>query len=255
MCYDFSWPYVVKGDYKNMNNPYLPRKVQELADDIQSNTDVPPTIDRITPHRYRITIANQRVHCTVDYKFTGNRWEWADSKLVVDNKRRPIMESPAAFYRLFKDPDSDGLPTAQPIPPLSPSLQQLDPRMEEALLARLKAIDENAIVRILSAPSREILEFVTARSVVRWAIVKGGLQLQLFVMDGLDYTARFNQDHKQSKSSSQAIMADVLAFLGISHGVEIEPMPQKNTYPTQRSTATPGISDSVRVRQQSVMRI
>ena len=99
---------------------FVPEHVRKWREAIEREIGQPVTLVRRDPRRYRLTAEGDRVRMTVDYKLTsGQGWQWAASTLHVDGERVPLMPSPDAFYRLFRDPDSGGRRRAE-LPPLEP---------------------------------------------------------------------------------------------------------------------------------------
>lgn len=229
---------------------YIPRAVAELAKTIQDGTAKTPEVRKVGDRRYRITIANDRVHCTVDHKFTGNRWDWAGSKLTVDGKSHKIMPSPAAFFRLFHDPDSDGrkrvdlstIPELEPIPELSNFGAYAV--FVETVAKIVQKVDPSATAAIMRDRNRPVLEIRLARGLVRWALKSTGIEQKptLFVLDGFDV-----------REHTDGTVKEILAFLAEQHGVPVPQDIQHQEF-SHGSTSTPSISNAVRVRRQTVVR-
>lgn len=231
---------------------YLPKKVAELIEDIRKNIDTEPLVDRVGDRRFRITIANDRVHCTVDYRFTGNRWDWADSKLTVDGKRIDIMPSPAAFYRLYREPDSYGLKQADmsildeltPVELTGPEAAFFSGILEY-VQGRIAPVDPTAVVQFNYYRKEPVMVVKMERSTMIWGTGAGAPSWKLIFiqLDGWDFTDRFKGKDLET----------VFGFLAESHGVTLS-APPTNT-PNQFGTSQPkSISNAVRTRKQTVIR-
>jgi hypothetical protein len=88
---------------------YAPRVVHEYAARVLESVGQAPLIERVGTSRWRLTVANDRVCGTLDFKLSsGGRCVWAASALVVDGKRQ---EQPAEdldhFGRIFRDPSNE----------------------------------------------------------------------------------------------------------------------------------------------------
>lgn len=232
----------------------MPKPVTKLVADIVENLGFEPEVTRVGDRRFRVTISGPRVYCTVDFKFTGNRWEWADSKLSVDNERVPIMPDQPSFYRLFKNPDTFGLEPSDlsilnelaPVPAdIAASFGSTLFNIVEYVERRLSVIDPAATVQLLLYRNSPAMLVKLPRSAMLWLTKQGGMYLALFDLDGLDFTERFNKSGK---------LEEIFAFLAESHGVELPPLPKNAAPPTQFSSNPQNISNSVRVRKQSVIR-
>lgn len=93
-----------------MNNQlsYVPPKVQRWADWLHEQTGHQPQLTKSGPRKWRITMQNDRVTMTVDYKITGpGRCLWNASTLEVDGQRRELAADCHHFVQIFKDPDGD----------------------------------------------------------------------------------------------------------------------------------------------------
>jgi hypothetical protein len=229
---------------------YLPKYVAYTQRIIKEGTSIAPQVVRISDNRYRLTIANDRIFCTVDIKFTGNRWVWAGSQLVVDGVRRQkLMESPEAFFRLFHDPDSDGLQKADLANiPEYPEVKDLDPALQKMLEIAKAKLETSAPevqhpqLRVVQHRSRAILETKLSNGIMRWDI--NGERLILLIMDGWDLTDRFD---------SGATLTAILAYLTNGHAIRSTTPdgsgPVTHGTPNSKTTA-----NSVRVRNQAVIR-
>lgn len=229
---------------------YLPKKVAELVDDVRKNIDVEPNVDKVGDRRYRVTITNERVHCTVDYKFTGNRWEWADSKLTVDGNRIAIMPNPAAFYRLFQNPDTFGLKKADLtiLNQLTPiDLDALGMKMFKGIIdytrRRLEPIDPNTTVELHTYRDSPALLIKTIKSTMIWGITASGWSLRFIELDGWDFTERMKDKDLET----------IFGIVAESHGVALPPPPSKANNPLFNS-APAMVSNAVRTRKQTVIR-
>lgn len=225
---------------------YVPREVANMVKIIEEGTAKTPEVQRIADRRYRITILNARVHCTVDYKFTGNRWDWASSKLAVDGKPHELMPSATAFFQLFHNPESDGLKRVDPasIPILEPMPSgHLFASVTEYLEDRIRQIDPLAAAAMMLAGKQPVLEIRLSRGLVRWAVHDSEPELLLFVFDGFDVS------HRAGKT-----MEEVFTFLADQHGVLVPAIAQQVAFP--HNAANPAtVSNAVRVRRQTVIRI
>jgi len=237
---------------------FVPKAIVKLVADIDKNLGFQPTLTRVGDRRIRITIdhpSQPRVFCTVDYKFTGNRWEWANSKLVVDGNRIAIMESPQAFYRLFHDPDSLGMKAADlsildKLAPIEPdSTLALHTRgLAEFIQAKVRRIDPNTQIDVKVYRGNAALLVTMARAHILWVIdpKHGGIALRLFALDGWDFTIRFKDLSK---------LAEMFGFLAESHGVDPSLITRETTAPpTQFTSAPQSVSNAVRTRKQTVIR-
>lgn len=240
---------LLKGATNMGEELYVPRAVAKLVQRIQDGTQRTPEVQKVGDRRYRVTVTNDRVHCTVDYKFTGNRWDWANSKLTVDGKPHKIMPSPEAFFRLFHDPDSDGLKRIdvseiaelEPIPADSPYASNYA-AIAESVTKRIQNVDSSASAAILMDRNQPVLEFRLARGLVRWTLHTEGPKLLLFVFDGFDV-----------RDQAGKTVEEVFAFLAEQHGVPVPPAATQQEF-SHSSSSTPSISNAVRVRRQTVIR-
>lgn len=236
----------------------MPKAIVKLVADIVKNLGFEPLLTLVNHRRIRITIdhpSQPRVFCTVDYKFTGNRWEWANSKLVVDGNRIAIMESPQAFYRLFHDPDSLGLKAADlsiidkltPIE-LDSTLATHMQGLAEFVQTRVRRIDPETRIDMKAYQGSAALLVTMARAHILWLINPraGGMTLRLFALDGWDFTARFKDLSK---------LAEMFGFLAESHGVDPSLITRETTAPPNQFTSAPqSVSNAVRTRKQTVIR-
>lgn len=101
--------------------PYVPGKIRTLVDWLEEATGTLPTVERLDDSRWQLTIANERVRSTVDFKKTpGGKVKWDSSRLWVDGEERPIVNAQDDFPELFLYPDGpEPVPEgqAEPMPP------------------------------------------------------------------------------------------------------------------------------------------
>lgn len=127
---------------------FVPGVVRDLAAELHSDTGVEPEIDQMKPGAWRITMRNDRVLMTVDYKRKSSRSvKWAASKLWVDGQPRHLCRDPQEFIRLFNDPDSGGRKswTPDPTPPERP-VDEAPPAVQEMHAKLARGGHENAKV-------------------------------------------------------------------------------------------------------------
>lgn len=228
---------------------FIPELVTKHVAEISRIVGITPEVTRVSDRRYRITIGNDRVHCTVDYKFTGNYWAWANSKLLVDGQPHEIMPNTTAFARLFSDPDSDGLKklSLADIPELPIiELEPGDPtiRVIQHFEQRYRHIDPETVVTLVGTLDQPVLDIRMMHSVIRWSL-EYRPRLVLFVMDGYDHIPRVKNEN--------TVMADVFTILANRYGVPVPSAPA--TIPTlSGSTHAQSVSNAVRIRKQTVIR-
>jgi len=243
-----SSPPPLPSDSSPLLSTYVPGPVAKHAAEIEAKTSVAPIVTRISTNRFRLTIANDRVFCTVDYKFTGNHWIWANSKLFVDGERREIMSGVTEFARLFHDPESNGLRRLDPseIPDL-PIIELAPDDYTNQVIQRLEhrflRIDPEAKLTLVGTPDHAVLEIKLTHGVIRWALGYK-LKLLVFILDGYDWSTR---------TKAATVTEDVFTILANRYKVPIPPAAP--TIPTlSGSTQAQSTSNAVRVRRQTVIR-
>lgn len=222
---------------------WMPQAVQGWCRDIERGTGQAPQVERVGDRRFRLTVENERVLMTVDFKTTGpGRWVWAGSTLTVDGVRRPLAENAAAFYRLFHDPDSGGKRRVDPAdeepfepyplddpppPPVRQLMDQLTAQLGRKLEATITAgrLGDGTPLVVITVPRGYLRVRVGAEVTMR------------AVLDGYDETG-----------SAKESLADVLRRLIEAHDPATPaPPPVARPRPSTRS-------NSVEVRRQSVIR-
>ena len=171
---------------------WMPKDVREWFDDIERGTGQPPRVEKIGDRRFQITAENERVTMTLDLKMTSpGKWVWAYSTLTVDGERRPLAKNAREFFRLFRDPDSNGLVRVDPADeePFEPypadELPVTVQNLVGQLTGRLAHLDP--VVRAgRLADGTPLVEATVPHGYVR---VKVGAALELRVVrDGYDVT-------------------------------------------------------------------
>lgn len=120
--------------------PFVPTIVREMSSDLLQATGEQPDVEQLSTGRWRITLANERVRLTIDYRNNGRgKFVWAASTLSVDGKARPLAKNFPDFVRIFRDPDQgegDELAELPPMPPLrDPSTAPAEVQATYGLLA------------------------------------------------------------------------------------------------------------------------
>lgn len=94
-----------------------PKVVLELADDLRRACKTEPVVEWDGSRaRWRVTVSNNRVTMTVDYKLsTGGRWVWGSSTLAIDGVKGPLAAGFDHFVRVWNNPEE--LNNRLPVPP------------------------------------------------------------------------------------------------------------------------------------------
>ena len=178
-----------------MTEVWMPKDVRHYFDHITDGTGQAPEVEKIGDRRFRLTVANERVRMTMDMKMTRpGKWVWAASALWVDGQRHDLAENPAAFYRLFADPDSDGKRRVDPAEEESYEPYPLDdppPVHVQTMVGRVSNLIEKKGAEATVRAGRlvdgtPLVEITTAHGYLR---VKLGAELAVrAVRDGIDIT-------------------------------------------------------------------
>lgn len=232
----------------------VPHEVQRVHDEIVNGTGQEPDVEvRENGRRVRMAVEHERVKMTIDYKLTGSRWTWSSSRLWVDGEQRPIMQTPAHFYRLWHDPDSNGHRRADPADD-----QPIEPYPLEDAPADLRHFIETLQARL--DPSKATLLFgrVTTHGatlpVIRLDTENGVLTVQLRRTGPawLPYAYRLVKDGYDLTEVSGGSFEDALRMLIGDH---TGPIGAPAGGPKVGGSHAPERLTSVEVRKQSVMRI
>ena len=94
-----------------------PRIVADMARKLHRDTGREPDVVMLPGRLWRLTLENERVHLTVDYRSRrpGGSTRWAGSTLTVDGESRPLAQNYEHFVEIFRNPGMKG--ELAPIPP------------------------------------------------------------------------------------------------------------------------------------------
>lgn len=96
------------------SQPFIPREVRRQAGELAEATGHDPHIEQLNDTRWRLTMRNERVFMTMDFRRVGpGRYRWAGSTLEVDGQPRPLAAGLREFTKLWRAPG--GVP-AEPLP-------------------------------------------------------------------------------------------------------------------------------------------
>lgn len=99
--------------------PVLPAVIQHWVDGLHHHTGQMAEVKRVSKRLWRLTIANERVCMTMDFKQNSKgRVRRGNAILTVDGKPRRLAHDIYEFVRIFRDPDEK--PEIPPMPPLRP---------------------------------------------------------------------------------------------------------------------------------------
>ncbi len=228
---------------------YAPRFVHEYAARVLDITGETPVVERVGTSRWRLTVSNDRVRGTLDFKMSsGGRCVWAASTLFVDGERQEVAEDLDHFARLYRDPDRE-LHNRQPDPiPLSEPIAVREvsdaPRKVRASYRLLTARADGATVQVgTGGPRYWTVQLETGAAVLRlnYLLDEDGLcgskpRIQL-VVDGEDLSQQI-----------EGSLDRALALMQRPDGVPGQtPLPIGGTADAART-------NSVEVRQSTVMR-
>lgn len=152
-----------------------PKQVRNRADDLGKATGHPPVIEQVRPDRWRVTMANDRVTMTIDYKPTNGRpprWVWASSELYIDGVRQDELTNGFEhFVRVFKDPDEFKNPHPTPVPLDTPldevsSLDDLPSMVRKSYLVLADKLGDDAVT-VGRSRSYWVLQVVTGDATMR----------------------------------------------------------------------------------------
>ena len=99
--------------------PVLPVVIQHWVDGLHHHTGQMAEVKSVSKRLWRLTIANERVCMTMDFKQSSKgRVRRGNSTLTVDGKPRRLARDVHEFARIFRNPDEK--PEIPPMPPLRP---------------------------------------------------------------------------------------------------------------------------------------
>lgn len=226
---------------------YTPPVVAEWAGKFHNATGLDVDVSRPADTRWRLTMANERVHTTMDFKSTGRRVIHCASTLSVDGRRVELADNLDDLARIFRDPDRHGAPQppAEPLPPFPPERPADDaPAFVRQQYTRLANQLDGTGLRVrlgLNDHHLWLIGVETDRATVRvgigqhnhiWQIV--GLRV---IVDGLDH--------------SDEVKGDVAAAVALlaPHSSEAAP-----GAPAVAGPAAAARSNSVETRRATVIR-
>lgn len=227
---------------------YVPRFIQDQADELKDKTGHEPEIDQLDVRIWRITMRNKRVLMTVDYQrnTTTRKIEWKGSELFLDGKQRELCKSLDDFVTLFDHPDGPPVWVPDPTPPEAdlseaPALvKRMYDQFREALPETLGEVklgftDHEWIV-FLVTETLDFRTFFEETGSGGWHLRKN--KPMTLVEEGQDYTHSIKNG-----------IADVLKRLSQKPG-EVEPL-----VPGPRREGKAARNVSVETRRASVYRI
>lgn len=102
-----------------------PRDVADWADRLRVACKTTPVVEWVGARsHWRITVSNERVVMTLDWKqTTSGRWVWAGSTLHLDGVRSPLTQGFEHFVRVWKNPEEIENRMPQPAPYTTPVVE------------------------------------------------------------------------------------------------------------------------------------
>lgn len=83
----------------------MPGVVHEPYAFLLDETNVEPIVERTGFGRMRLTHLGDRTKMTIDFRLSGRKWRWQESRLFIDGKRVPNADSPEMYVSIYRDPD------------------------------------------------------------------------------------------------------------------------------------------------------
>jgi hypothetical protein len=83
----------------------MPAVVHEPYAFLLDETGVEPIVERNGYGRILLTHLGERTKMTISFRLDGRGWRWADSKLFIDGKKKPLAQGWDQYVSIFKDPD------------------------------------------------------------------------------------------------------------------------------------------------------